>query len=528
MSKVISAEEAAKLIPNEAVVACTGFGLGMVPEEVYLAIRKRFDETGFPKNLTFMWSAGNGNGKGRGANVFGVEGLIKKVIAGFVGNNPDVSNLVMENKIECLGLPQGVVPQLYREIAAHRPGLITKIGLGTYVDPRIEGAKLSPCTEDYVELMNIKGEEYLFYPSFPINAGLIRGTYADEDGNIVMDKEGLLVEALPIAQAVRNSGGIVIAQVEKIVKKGSLDPKQVRVPGIMVDHLVIAKPEYHFQTQTTQYDPALSNEVKVPVESLSKLPFNDRKVIARRASVELGPNTIVNLGLGIPITIGSIAAEEDVSQHLTLTTEVGVVGGIPGSGGDFGLAYNADAILEQQAQFDFIDGGGLDLTVLGLAEADEQGNINVSKFGKRANGPGGAINIAQTAKKIVFAGTFTAGGLKTEIKDGKLHILEEGKAKKFKKQVQQITFGGQRAASINQFVLYVTERAVFQLIDGKVTLIEMAPGVDLQKDILDQMEFTPVIAKDLKEMDPTLFSETWGGLKEIIATKANVQEPVLV
>ncbi len=521
MSKVISAEEASKLIPNEATVACTGFGLGMVPEEVYLAIRKRFDETGSPKNLTFTWTAGNGDGKGRGANCFGVEGLIKRLVAGFIGNNPDICELIYENKMEAYALPQGVIAQLYREIAAKRPGLITKVGLGTYVDPRYEGAKLSPyTTEDYVELMNIKGEEYLFYPSFPIHVGLIRGTYADEDGNIVMDKEGLLVEALPIAQAAHNSGGIVIAQVEKIVKKGSLDPKQVRVPGILVDHIVIAQPENHFQTQTTQYDPALSNEVKVPVEGLPTLPFDARKVIARRAAMELKPNSIINLGIGIPITIGSIAAEEGVSQHMNLTTEVGVIGGIPGSGGDFGLAYNADAIMEQQAQFDFIDGGGLDLTVLGLAEADEQGNINVSKFGKRANGPGGAINISQTAEKVVFAGTFTAGGLKEEIKDGKLHILQEGKAKKFLKEVQQITFGGQRAASINQYVLYVTERAVFQLIDGKVTLIEIAPGVDLQKDILDQMEFTPEIAKDLKTMDAGLFNEEWGGLKEIIEAKA--------
>jgi propionate CoA-transferase len=297
----------------------------------------------------------------------------------------------------------------------------------------------------------------------------------------------------------------------------------------------VAQPENHYQTQVTQYNPAFSGEIKVPVDSIPPMTLDPRKVIARRAAMELVPNSVLNLGIGIPVGIASVAAEEGVSDQLLITTEGGVVGGVAGNGGDFGMAYNAEAIIEHQAQFDFIDGGGLDFSCLGLAQADEQGNINVSKFGTRANGPGGFINIAQTAKSLVFTGTFTAGGLKEEIKDGKLNILQEGKAKKFLNQVEQITFSGPYAASVNQHVLYVSERAVFQLIDGKVTLIEIAPGVDLQKDILDQMNFTPAISKDLKEMDPALFSEQWGGLKEIIDEKAKVkakakaeQEPVLV
>lgn len=525
MSKVISAEEVVKLIPDEATIAVSAFGLGMLAEEVMIAIRNRFDETGYPKDLTIVHSAGAGDGKGRGVNHFGAEGLIKRLVSGFAGNNRDISDLITANKCQYYCLPQGVVPQLYREIAAKRPGLITKVGLGTFVDPRIEGAKLSACTtEDYVQIMNIEDEEYLFYPSFPINVALIRGTYADENGNLCTDKEGVLMEALPIAQAVRNSGGIVIAQVEEVVKKGSLKPQDVRVPGMLVDYVVVAKPENHFQTQVTQYNPAFSGEIKVPVDSVPPMPLDARKVIARRAAMELVPNAVLNLGIGIPVGVGSIAAEEGVSDQLMLTTEGGVIGGVPGNGGDFGMAYNAEAIIEQQAQFDFIDGGGIDLSCLGLAQADEQGNINVSKFGTRVNGPGGFINIAQNAKKLVFAGTFTAGGLKEEIKDQKLIIHQEGKSKKFQKQVEQITFSGPYAASINQYVLYVTERAVFQLLDGKVTLIEIAPGVDLQKDILDQMEFTPAISKDLKEMDPALFSEHWGGLKEIIEAKAKAQK----
>lgn len=355
----------------------------------------------------------------------------------------------------------------------------------------------------------------------PINVGIIRGTVADENGNLTMDKEGLLMEALPVAQAARNSGGIVIAQVESIAAAGTLNPKNVQVPGILIDYIVVAKPENHFQTEVTQYNPAFSGELKVPVNKIPALPLDERKVIARRCAEELIPNAVLNLGVGIPANVASIVAEEEAGEYTTFTTEAGSVGGISAGGGDFGHAYNSQAIVDHHAQFDFYDGGGLDFSVLGLAQTDQNGNVNVSKFGTRVSGCGGFINISQSAKNLVFAGTFTAGVLEIEVKDGKLNIINEGRAKKFIKQVQQITFSGDYASKKKQNVTYVTERAVFKLVDSKLVLIEIAPGVDLQKDILDQMDFEPVISKDLKLMDAVIFSEKWGSLKEIIKSKQN-------
>ena len=423
----------------------------------------------------------------------------------------------MENKCEAYNLPQGVIAQLYREIAAKRPGLFTKVGMRTFVDPRLEGGKISDCTtEDLVELVEIAGDEWLFYKSFLVDVGLIRGTVADEKGNLTLEKEGLHMEVLPVAQAAKNSGGIVIAQVESLAVAGSLNPKDVSVPGILVDYIVVSEPENHFQTENTQYNPAFSGQVKVPLDTVVPLELDARKVIARRAAAELVPETILNLGVGIPVNVATVAAEEGVNDQLNLTTEAGSVGGVPAGLKDFGHAYNSEAIVDHHSQFDFYDGGGLDLSVLGLAQSDQFGNVNVSKFSGRVAGCGGFINISQAAKKLVFAGTFTAGGLKEEVKDGKLTIIQEGRVKKFLKNVEQITFSGQYASSIDQEVLYVTERAVFDLQEGMLRLIEIAPGIELEQDILNQMDFTPLIAENLKEMDKGMFEENWGGLKEII------------
>ncbi|MBY6276047.1 acyl CoA:acetate/3-ketoacid CoA transferase [Symbiobacterium thermophilum] len=517
MSKVISASQAAELIKDGDTVAVSGFGLACWAEEIGIAVEQRFLKTGHPRNLTVVHSSAVGNRREKGMSHWAHEGLIKRWIGGITSASPKLAKLIEENKCEAYNLPQGVITQLYREIAAKRPGVITKIGLGTFVDPRLEGGKISPCTkEDIVKVVEFENEEWLFYKSFPIQVGLIRGTVADEKGNLTLEKEGLHMEVLPIAQAVKNSGGIVIAQVETVAEAKSLNSRVVKVPGILVDYIVVSKPENHFQTENTQYNPAFSGHVRVPIRDVPPLPLDERKVIGRRAAAEIRENMILNLGVGIPANVSIVAAEEGVAEQFTLTTEAGSIGGVPAGLADFGHAYNSEAIVDHHSQFDFYDGGGLDLAVLGLAQTDEYGNVNVSKFGTRIAGCGGFINISQTAKKLVFAGTFTAGGLEVKVANGKLEIVKEGKVKKFLKSVEQITYSGKYATKVGQQVVYVTERAVFELINGKMVLTEIAPGVDLKKHILDQMDFEPVISPNLKEMDAGIFSEKWGELKNVI------------
>nr|WP_276540963.1 acyl CoA:acetate/3-ketoacid CoA transferase [Salipaludibacillus agaradhaerens] len=517
VAKVVTAAEAAELIKDNDTVAASGFGLSCWAEEMGISIEERFLQTGHPKNLTVMHASAVGNRRDKGMSHLGYEGLTKRWIGGIAIASPGMAKLIEEDKCEAYNLPQGVITQLFREIAAKRPGVITKVGMGTFVDPRVEGGKMSPSAkEDLVKVITIEDEEWLFYKTFPINVAIIRGTVADENGNLTLEKEGLHMEVLPIAQAARNSGGIVIAQVENVAKKGTLNPKDIKVPGILVDYLVISQPENHFQTENTYYNPAFSGHVKVPLEGIEKLPLDQRKVIARRSAAELVPNAVLNLGVGIPVDVSTVAAEEGANDQFILTTEAGSIGGVPAGLKDFGHAYNSEAIVDHDAQFDFYDGGGIDLSVLGLAQTDEFGNVNVSKFGTRVAGCGGFINISHSAKKLVFAGTFTAGGLKTKVEEGKLTILQEGKAKKFLKHVQQITFSGAFAVNSGQHVVYVTERAVFELIDGKMTLTEIAPGIDLQKDILEQMEFEPAISPNLKDMDTAMFQESWGQLKTLL------------
>jgi propionate CoA-transferase len=376
-------------------------------------------------------------------------------------------------------------------------------------------------TEELVKVIELGGEEWMFYPTFKVDVAIIRGTTADEDGNMTVTAEGALLECLPLAQAAKNSGGIVIAQVEYLAKAGSLHPKKVRVPGVLVDYIVIAKPEYHWQSAGTAFNPAFAGDIKVPLNAIPELPLDERLIIARRAAMELTPNSIVNLGIGVPDGVAIVAGQEGAADLLTLTTELGSIGGVPAPGNEnFGMSFNAQAFVEQQAQFDWYDGGGLDQAFLGAAEVDRFGNVNVSKFKGRCVGCGGFINITQNAKKVVYCGTFTAGGLKVAVGDGKLSLQQEGKGKKYVNKVEQVTFSGAYAKKTGQPVLYVTERAVFELQNGEVTLIEIAPGVDLEKDILAQMEFKPAISPNLKSMPPEIFYEKWGGLRKIIAAKA--------
>lgn len=516
MAKVMSVSEAVKkYIKDGTTVTFGGFIGSAHPEEVSLTIEQEFLTTGHPNNLTLLYCAGMGDGKEKGLNHLGHEGLVSKVIGGHWGLVPKLQKLALENKVAAYNLPQGVISQLYRDIAAGKPGVITHVGLKTYVDPRLEGGKINEKAAeagDIVELIQIHGQEKLLYNAFPIDVAVIRATYADEHGNCTMEHEGVTLDALPIAQATKNSGGKVIVQVEGIVQHGSLDTRMVKIPGILVDAIVVSKPENHMQTFETQYNPAYSGEIRVPVDTLTPLPMDVRKVITRRAAMELVPKAIVNLGLGMPECISAVAAEENISDMMVLTAESGVIGGVPAAGLSFGVTANAECVIDQGYQFDFYDGGGLDVAFLGLAEMDGQGNVNVSKFGTKLPGCGGFINITQNAKKVVFCGTFTAGGLKEEFRDGRVEILQEGRGKKLVNQVEQITFSGEYARQMGQKVFYVTERAVFELTEQGITLIEIAPGVDLEKDVLAQMDFVPIIG-DVKLMDARLFNEEKMGLQ---------------
>lgn len=514
MAKIMSVSEAVKTyIKDGSTVTFGGFVGSAHPEEVSLTIEEEFLATGHPCDLTLLYCAGMGDGKDKGLNHLGHEGLVSKVIGGHWGLVPKLQQLALENKIAAYNLPQGVISQMYRDIAAGKPGVITHVGLKTYIDPRLEGGKINEKAKqagDVVEVIQIRGEEKLFYPSIPLDVAVIRATFADERGNCTMEHEGVTLDALSLAQATKNSGGKVIMQVEKVVQFGSLDSRLVKIPGILVDAIVVAKPENHMQTFGTAYNPAFSGEVRIPVDAIAPLALDSRKVISRRAAMELVPNAVVNLGIGMPECISSVAAEEGI-DGMVLTTESGVIGGVPAGGLDFGVTANAECVVDQAYQFDFYDGGGLDVAFLGLAEMDGQGNVNVSKFGVKLPGCGGFINITQNAKKIVFCGTFTAGGLKEEFSGGKLEIIQEGRGKKLVSQVEQITFSGEYARQKGQKVYYVTERAVFELTEQGVTLIEIAPGVDLKKDVLDQMGFVPAMG-DVKLMDSRLFGQAKMGL----------------
>ena len=528
MSKIISAKEAALLIEDEATIGTSASsGLAGLPEELLIAIRDRYLKEKHPKNITFIHSSGIGNNtEGRGADHLAYEGLIKRMISGHPGFSHRMARFISEGKVEAYLFPQGVIAQLWRSTAGNKPGLITKIGLNTYVDPRIQGAKANDrTTEDLIDVIELNNEEWLHYHNFPIDVAIIRGTTADVNGNLTTEREIANFEILHVAMAAKNRGGIVIAQVEQIAANQSLDPKQVKVPGVLVDYIVVAKKENHYQTMRQYYDPALSGELKVPTDTIPKMPLNARKIIARRAAMELEPQSIVNLGIGMPDGVSSVAAEEGVADELTLTVEFGIFGGSPALGYDFGSSYNAEAYIDHPSMFDFYDGGGLDATFLGFAQLDQFGNVNVSQLGTKVIGPGGFINISQSSKKVIFVGTFT-DGLKVNIENQSLQITDHGRTKKLIPQVEQITFSGKFATDHGLPVLYITERAVFDLHEGRLRLIEIAPGIDLENDILAWMDFKPLIANQVKLMDPTIFKEAWGGLKEIFDTKKQKLESV--
>ena len=516
--KVVTAGEAVRLIRDGDSVMVEGFMGQCFAEELTLALEQRFLQTGAPRDLGLVFTMAPGDGRGRGLDRLCHEGLLKRAVGGHWGLSPGLGKMAVGNKIEAHNLPQGVMSQLFRDTAAGKPGLLTRVGLGTFVNPRHGGGKINErTTEDRVELVTLGGAEYLFYKALPLDVAFLRGTTADPEGNITMEREALTLEALAVATAVHNAGGLVIVQAERVAESGSLSPREVKIPGILVDCVVVSQPEHHWQTFGTLYSAALSGELRRVRNPVPPLELTERKVIARRAAMELRPGSVVNLGIGIPEGVANVAAEEHILDYLTLTAEPGAMGGMPTGGMDFGSAVNAQAILDQPSQFDFYDGGGLDAAFLGMAQADRLGNVNVSRFGAKLAGAGGFINISQNAKRLVFAGTFVVPG-RCQVQNGRLVIADDVVAPKFLADVEQRTFSGEYAATTGQPVLYVTERCVFQLTPDGLELIEIAPGVDLEKDVLAHVGFEPIIHGEPKLMDTRIFAAGPMGLKDDLLT----------
>ncbi len=460
-NKIITSAQAAALLKDGDTLAIHASGGGLSePTALLRAVRERFLAEKSPANIHLFQASSIGNKAGGGSDLLALDGLVKSCTAGHWALMPELGQLALDNKIQAYNYPQGVMSQMYQAIAAQTPGVITKIGLNTFVDPRLEGGMMNASTtEPLVKVMEIDGEEYLFYPRRHLDVCFIRGTTADLHGNITSEEEAVVLEGISIAQAVHNSGGIVIAQVKYLAEPGTLRAKDVRIPGILVDHIVV-DPE-QWQTAETKYVPALAGVGRTPIAGIPPLPLNERKVVARRAAKELPSGAIVNLGYGMPDGVAAVAAEQGRLDEITFTLEQGPIGGMPASGVIFGCSYNPEAIVDATQQFNFYDGGGLDVTFLGLAQIDRLGNVNSSKTGKLLAGCGGFINISQNAKKVVFCSTFTAKGLKVGVADGTLSINQEGQIVKFVEQVDQITFSAKNAIANNQCVLVVTERAVF-------------------------------------------------------------------
>ncbi len=508
--KIVSAADAIATIRNGDTVGVSGFVGAGTPDELIVALEKRFLEQQGPTGLTLVFAAAPGDGKERGLNRLAHTGLIKRAIGGHWSLVPKLCDLALNNSIEAYNLPLGCISQLFREIAGHRPGLTTQVGLRTFVDPRQDGGRInSATTEEIVELVEMDGKEWLFYKAFPIQIAFVRGTTADLAGNITLEREALTLDTLAMAMAARNSRGLVIAQVERLAEEGSLNPRAVQIPGILVDCVVVARPENHVQTYATTNSAALSGQLRVPLDRIESCPgrAQDRRA-PRRVRAALGRRRQSRdrharrrgsgrcRGEGAQVRHPDGRARDD-RRHAA-------------EGARFRSSLNPEALIQQNQQFDFYDGGGLDLAVLGMAQTDIEGNVNVSRFGRRLAGAGGFINISQNSRKLVFTGTFTAGGLKTEVKDGKLRILQEGKSRKFIKRVEQITFSGSYASEVGQPVFYVTERCVFRRTAEGVELIEVAPGIDIERDILAHMDFHPIIKTPQPDGPANFRGDSWG------------------
>ncbi|MGL6166688.1 MAG: acyl CoA:acetate/3-ketoacid CoA transferase [Fusobacteriaceae bacterium] len=518
--KLMTAQQAANLINSEDTVAINGFGSLLYPEEVTKALGERFLETGAPKNLSYIFGPGLGEAtEGRLVDGISHEGMVKKVVASHFIKMIGIKKLAQENKIEAYNLPFGAISHMFRAAAGKKPGIVTKIGLKTFVDPRNTRGALNEMSKDTLaELMVIDGEEYLFYKSPKPNISIIRGTTADKNGNITFEKEAFYIDPFTTAMAAKANGGKVIVQVERISGEKA-NPRDVKIPGIIVDAIVVAPNQW--QTMIEQYNPSYTGALVVPeseipkmLDKITKLSIGGgkkertlvHKIIARRAAMELKENAVVNLGIGIPELVPSAAKELGIETEMDLTIEAGLIGGTPSGGLSFGAVINPEMCQDSAYQFDLYDGGTLDITFVGAMQIDEQGNVNVSKSGGNIIGVGGFVNLTQSAKKCVFCFPFSGGGNIIEFSNKKLEIVKEGKYQKFVKKVDEISASGEFAMDTNQEILYVTERCVFQLTKKGLEIIEIAPGLDLEKDIMALMPFRPLVSENIKEMDQRLFS----------------------
>ncbi|GGF70235.1 acetate CoA-transferase YdiF [Azorhizobium oxalatiphilum] len=514
MISSLTPDQAAALIKDGDFVIAGGNGGSGSPEALFEAVEKRFLAGQGPHNITLLHITGVGAVTEKGMCRFAHKGLVKRVIGGHFGLQLPLMKMIVENEVEGYNLPQGVLTHLCRAMAGKQPGVLTQVGLETYMDPRQDGGRMnSVTTEQLVDLVTLSGTDYLLYkaPGVP-NVALLRGTTADEDGYVSMEHEATTREDLSIAQAVHNAGGIVICQVKRVVKRGSINPHMVQIPGFLVDHIVVV-PE-QMQTYGTVYDPARSGETRVPTSQIAPEPLSMRKVMARRAAFELRAKDVVNLGVGVSALIPNVAAEEGIEDLITLTVEAGVIGGVPGHAREFGTAVNPRAIMDQGYQFDFYDGGGLTCAFLSFAEVDPRGNINVTRFGKRYDGSGGFINITQRTPRLVFSGSLTGGDLDIDVENGALAIRRDGKFKKFVPEVGQVSFSGPLALKRGQRVTFVTDRAVFELEAEGLVLTEIAPGVRLQEDVLDKLGFAVAVSPQLKTMDARIFQPGPMALRE--------------
>ncbi|MDO4273837.1 MAG: CoA-transferase [Eubacteriales bacterium] len=525
----ISAKEAVGRIKNGTTLCTIGMTLVSACETILKELEQSFLETGEPNQLTYLHTCGQSDRSAGAVYHMANEGLTKRVIGGHWGLCPKMMELISQNKVEAYNLPQGQMANMFHSMALREPGKISKVGLGTFIDPRIEGGKMNDRTkplEDILDVVELDGEEYLRYREIPIDTLLIRGTYADENGNISTQEEAMVLELLPAVMAAKRFGGQVICQVKQVVKAGSINPKEVVVPGVLVDAVVVCDDpiQNHRQSSSWYFDPAYSGQALAPESKGDPIPLNVRKVIGRRAMMELEPDVVINVGTGIPNdVIGAIIAEEDIGEDITITVESGIYGGVPAGGIDFGVSKNAQALIPHDRQFEYYNGAGIDYTFMGAGEMDGKGNVNATKMGDKSPGAGGFIDITTTAKNVIFCSTFTGKGLKVEFDERGLHIAEEGKIRKMVKEVQQISYNGRIAGEIKQNMVYVTERAVFRLTPEGPMLVEIAKGIDLQKDILDQMDFVPLISENLKITDTRIYLEKWDGLKEILHNKKRRQ-----
>eukprot|EP01125_Pyxidicula_operculata_P013518 TRINITY_DN4485_c0_g1_i3.p1 TRINITY_DN4485_c0_g1~~TRINITY_DN4485_c0_g1_i3.p1 ORF type:complete len:719 (-),score=195.32 TRINITY_DN4485_c0_g1_i3:259-2415(-) len=518
-NKLVSLQDAVAVVHTGNTISVSGFVAQGCPEALCAALGDRYLKTGAPKDLTLIFEGGPGDWDMKGLNHFAHPGMLKRAIGAHYGQTPQIAKLALSNKIEAYNLPMGSVSRMIRATASKSPGHFTTIGMGTFVDPRLNGGKINSVTkEDIIEVVNIGGKEYLWYKSIPIQVAFIRGTTADPEGNITLEHESLLGDVRNVAMAAKNSGGIVVAQVKRIASSGSINPRAVHVPHVLVDCVYQVPTEEHITKHPMSYftvhNPAWSGEIREPLDVVPELELDERKIIARRAALQLKPHQVVNLGIGMPEGVASVANEEKVLKYVTLTTEPGVIGGLGASGHNFGPASNNDAIVELNQQFDFYNGGGLNICYLGLAQCNQNGDVNVSRLSEsHLTGPGGFMDISQSTLNVVFMGSFTAKGLEVKCENGKLVIVKEGKVKKFVKSLLEVSFSGKEATKRGQNILYVTERAVFKRVPKGLELIEIAPGVDLKKDILDQMDFEPIIRQPLKVMDVRIFNGDPMGLE---------------